>query len=513
MSLRIYIKSTPKFNSPKQVDQPLSVSPQLNAIASSNLSRLSKRAPESKDPSVMLENSPHQSEHPLRSSADNSISIQGVGRRDIGMEPRPQHPKFLEDTGDDLELEKFTTEKREPRSVQEIQKAITDFNRRQSSRKNIPDRQLRDTISECDRMIATLLIEAERFHEVLADKNKDIEVLYNLNASLNKTNKELKTKISFIQNDDKSEDCSAAKQEVQPVVAAVEGGSQASSTLKKLSLVNTELAEEVALLREMGSTAERTLQKERDSYKWLKTKAEELINLNDDLNNRLREKEDRINTLQGDTHKTSITNEKLSQEIVGKNYMIEELKKSLVLVDFQSPRQLVGMKLRDELNGTVSLFPKEINATIWSTLKMESPSGQAAADKLKEDLKELQKRYENVKNDNGRLIKLVEGNQQTIKNLREAFVDFEKKSSARYSDVKTIYEEKIRILLERTENKIINGTETNNNTGATRPTAGVASSLSPSQTGHSKKASNESLSRERSDVPTAVGFYNNSLMP
>ena len=355
------------------------------------------------------------------------------------MEPRLQHPKYLDNTGDDLESEKFTTERRQPKS--------TDFNTRQNNKKNVPERQLRDAVNETDKMVETLLSETERFHEVLAEKGREIERLHNLNAPLTKTKQDLRAKSSLAKNEDRLESSYAAKQEIRPVVAIARGTTQTTDAVKRLSLINAELSEEVALLREMVSTTERTLQKERHSYKWLKAKVEELISLNDNLNNRLREKEDRINTLEGETHKKSISNEKLAQELKGKNYVIEELRKSLVIVDFQSPQHLAGKKSKDDFNGIVSSFTKEANSTTWSTLKMESPSG-LLADKTKDDFKESQKRYESVRNDNARLIKLVEENQRTIKDLREAFADLEKRSSARYSDVKAIYEDKIRHLIE-----------------------------------------------------------------
>jgi len=71
------------------------------------------------------------------------------------------------------------------------------------------------------------------------------------------------------------------------------------------------------------------------------------------------------------------------------------------------------------------------NTLIWSTVRMETPR-EPLIDKENEEVNEWKKKYEALKNDDVRLIKIIEGNQKVMRDLKESFSELETRNNVRF---------------------------------------------------------------------------------
>jgi len=225
--------------------------------------------------------------------------------------------------------------------------------------------------------------------------------------------------------------------------------------VRRLTDSNTELTEETSLLREMASSSEQSLQKERESFKNLKEKAEALVSMNDDLNARLEEKENETRKLNNNLQQVYDKNLKLALEIKTKEQTIEELKRAAFLGEVNSSmRKSNTFRLHnDDVNTstTVGYGTGIYTVNLGNTPKPESLRNSSVFPK--EDLNEWKSKFETSKNENSKLVKIIEGNQQVIKDLKQTLTSLETTNSQRFEELKNIYENKIKSLLN-TKNDI-----------------------------------------------------------
>jgi len=506
MSLRIYIKGTPKFNSPKKSDSPLPLSPHFNPLPSTKAAHPSKKSSilhtESREASIMSEISPIRSENQLQSTYENNNKSRRLSQFDSRKGSKnSRYMSYQEEEDSQRKSGKNTT--KNPQSNPKLQKAIKEFQRRFSNRENIPDRQLRIIIQDCDEIIRNLVQELDKSKKLLTEKEgqngqlqKDKEILetnfQNMERNVfNKIKEQFERKYMKEFGQRADNDAELLHENIR-----------LEEKMKRLMTSNQELLEEISLLKEKFDKNENIMHKERKSFLNLKSQVEALITLNEELDYKLKEKEKDSKKLEDGLREAMSNAEKLLKEVYGKNQLIEELRKSLVVADFQSPIQNTKTKrLRDEGHNIVSPSGEggTTNTVTWSTFRMESPR-EPPMDKTKEEAGEWQKKYETIKSDNSRLVKIIEGNQKIIKDMKESFSELERRNNGRFEDIVNYYEKKLKGLQAEKDMKGFNDT-------ATKLTAGTMNSLYSSHI-HSKKGSSESVWKDKSDLPFAMSIYN-----
>jgi len=509
MSLRIYIKGTPKFSSPKRTTQALPFSPNFNSLYTSKLSNPNKersyQPADSKDPSVMHETNTLSMDNPSPSFDEHSTSNQLIKRKVT----EQNTGRYLNNKTEEQQTDRFLKNDRELRSQKEIQEAIRDFNVKLNHRANVPEKQLRKIIQESDNMILSLLEEVEQLTEMFNEKIKDNDMLKSFTTIPTSTQdyrfrpgtaEDGRTEIEVFKRNE-------SLLENGEVSRLMQENKKMAEEISKLVEQNSELNEEVSLLREMGSSSDKTLQKERENYIKLKAQAEELLVVYDEMAARTKEKDQEIRRLEEELLDAKVCAEKLRRAEAGRTAIVDDSKRN-ILTELQSPHDnLEILKVRDEMNHTLSPFSKGVSPTMWSHFKIESPLC-FQVDKPKEDIKELQKRYEETKNDNAKLMKIIEGNQKVIKDLKDAFTELEKRNSVRFEEIKDFYESRVEGALQESNinlPKSSNRTDLNNDSG-TKATSGILNSFISSSRGiHSKKPSSESAPRsKRSLIPMAI---------
>jgi len=495
MSLRIYIKGTPKFNSPKKTDTTAPLSPHFNQLPASRITRPSRKTLQdnnSREPSVFFDTSPPRSENTLRTSGDNSISAPALRKKSS------LNSRYESHREDEFEVDRSVKSSRGIRTKPELHREKQQYLKKIQQRNSLPDRQLRNIVKESDEKIIGLLEEMERLHDFYIEKIKET----GFSKGGNNTSRDFKVKFNTEDTTERAE----FEGEKSDVSRATAENSKLVDMLRRLTNTNAELTEEVSLLREMASSGETTLQKERESFKALKEQAEALMNLNDELDGKIRDKERDIARLEEGLQEALENSQKLLLEIKAKEQALEDIKKAPLLGDLQSPiPNHIALKLQDDLNNTVGSSQAGdrgfgTNTMNWgSILRMESPKDFMFLDKTG---REWQKKLDSSKNDNAKLVKMVEGNQQVIKDLKQTFMELEERNSRRFEELKGIYENKIKLLtdennglksgyrVEHDTTEILNDTQTKMN------------SIVSSSQYHSKKASNESVWKNiRTDLP------------
>jgi len=432
MSLRIYIKGPNKLGSPNKGTSSASQLPQ------SKVARPSKKClhrDASKENSVVVEPAFQESEYSLRSFGDNTLSAPSLMKKK--MSSGFQNDRYFEHSREE-KIEAYN-----PRSKQEIQKDKQEYARKLISRNNLSDKQLRTTVQDCDNIIMSLFEEVERLQDLYSQKTKEVEALRDLDNSLN--NRNSKANYEGAESETEKSDIVRLRKENVRLIDMV----------RRLTDSNTELTEETSLLREMASSSEQSLQKERESFKNLKEKAEALVSMNDDLNARLEEKENETRKLNNNLQQVYDKNLKLALEIKTKEQTIEELKRAAFLGEVNSSmRKSNTFRLHnDDVNTstTVGYGTGIYTVNLGNTPKPESLRNSSVFPK--EDLNEWKSKFETSKNENSKLVKIIEGNQQVIKDLKQTLTSLETTNSQRFEELKNIYENKIKSLLN-TKNDI-----------------------------------------------------------
>jgi len=432
MSLRIYIKGTPKFNSPKKTDSSLALSPHFNPHPSSKITHLSKKSSmihtESREASIMSEISPIRNDNPLKNLDENNNSktrtLSQIDSQKGSYNSR--YTSYQEDEDSYKKMAKNTAHNAQnnPR----MQKALKDLQRKLSNSENLPERQIRILLQDCDEIIRFLIQELEKSNKLVREKEIQNNNLLKEKDLLENDFQTMETKVyDKINQELEAKYLRESRQETDNEVELLEENDRLKKKIKNLIESNQELFHEVSELKEKVFKTENILERERESFSFLKTKVEALLTLNDELDYRLKEKEEEVKKFEANT-------EKLLKEMSGKNQLIEELRKSCVVSDFQPPSQNIKPKKeKDDVNNIVnSLAEGNHNHTYsWSTFRMESPR-ELLTDKAREEANEWKKKYEASKNDNLRLMKMIEGNQKIIKDLKDSFSELEKRNSVRF---------------------------------------------------------------------------------
>jgi len=514
MSLRIYIKGTPKFNSPKKTDPNLPLSPHFNTLPASKITRPSRKglhATESREPSVFFETSPQRSENTVRTSGDNNTLSAPALRKKSSV--TNQNSRYESHRDEDFDVERSVKSSRGIRTKPEIQREKHNYHKKIQNHATLPDRQLRQIVKESDEMIIGLFEEMERLHDFYIEKIKETGLSRNFQSgSLTRD-----SRAKFHTTEDQTERAEFEGEKSDQSRSTAEN-SRLVDMIRRLTSSNTELTEEVSLLREMASSGERTLQKERESFKALKEKVEDLMNLNDELDDKVKEKEKDIVRLEEGLQEALANSQKLMLEVKAKEQAIEEIRKAPLLGDLQSPiPNHVALKLQDDLNNTVASSQNGggfgINTMNWgSILKMESPKDFVFMDRARGDVKDWQKKLDASKNDNAKLVKMVEGNQQVIKDLKQTFADLEERNSKRFEELKFLYENKIKVLTDENNGLKSGYRHHNETTEMMNDTQTKMNSIASSSQYHSKKASNESVWKNlRTELPGFAIYSQNTI--
>jgi len=433
MSLRIYIKGPNKLGSPNKGTSSASQLPQFNQIPQSKVAKPSKKClhrDASKENSAILEPAFQESEYSLRSYGDHTLSAPSLKKK---MSTGFQNDRYFEHSGEE-KIEVYN-----PRSKQEIQKDKQEYAKKLINRNNLSDKQLRTTIQDCDNLIMSLFEEVERLQDLYSQKNKEVEALRDLDNS----------KINF--------EGAGSETEKSDIVRLRKENVRLIDMVRRLTDSNTELTEETSLLREMASSSEQNLQKERESFKNLRDKAESLVTMNDELNARLEEKENETRKLNNNLQQVYDKNLKLVLDIKTKEQTIEEFKRTAFLGEVNSSmRKSNTFRLHnDDVNTstTIGYGTGIYTVNLGNTPKPESLKNSSVFPK--EDLNEWKTKFETSKNENSKLVKIIEGNQQVIKDLKQALTSLETTNAQRFEELKTIYENKIKSLLNtKNETKV-----------------------------------------------------------
>ena len=143
---------------------------------------------------------------------------------------------------------------------------------------------------------------------------------------------------------------------------------------------------------------------------------------------------------------------------------------------------------------------------------MESPKDFFMERARNADGKDWQKKLEASKNDNAKLVKMVEGNQSVIKDLKQTFADLEERNGRRFEELKFLYENKIKVLTDENNGLKSGYRHTNNETTEMmNDTQTKMNSVASSSHYHSKKASNESVWKNlRTELPGFAIYSQNT---
>jgi len=408
MSLRIYIKGTPKFSSPKKIDSSSALSSHFNAFPS-KMTHYSKKSSlmhaESREASIMSEISPIRRDNPLRSLDENHIKARTLSQADSnkGYENSRFTGTSYHEEESHRKLPKNTAQNAQTNT--KMQKVIKDLQRKLSMRENIPDRQLRIILKDCDEIIRYFIQELEKSNKLIRVKESQNTILQKEKDTLETEMQHIETEVFNKLNQElESKYVRELELKTENDAELLQGNERLEKEVKSLMDLNQELLEEISLLKEMSKKSENTLQKERECFLSLKENVEALMTLNDELDYKLKEKEDVIKKLENELREAISNNVKLIKEMPDKNL----------------------------LNSIISpLAGGNNNTLVWSTFRMDTPR-ELLIDKENEEANEWKKKYEASKNDNLRLIKIIEGNQKVIKDLKDSFSELETRNNVRF---------------------------------------------------------------------------------